>query len=251
MTHDCREKWVMAALVTGFVILGFALGSVLFGCAGVDGTAMRWAPTEAQKQAADLTVRDTQALKPHVPAIAEPIRSEAERAARATQAYVGLPETPLDAAVASEVSVPDPVKETTLSDAEQASARPKPTVVDTTNTGFGILEALLGTIGGVGGMGLVVRSVRKKLAESQALSQQLNREVRVGGVEIDAQKLAVNELVSQVQEIKDWAANGVNPTIETAVAAIADILKEQSFETQKIVSKARLNAGRNSEGDAQ
>lgn len=125
----------------------------------------KWRPSEQQKQAADLTVRDLQALTPYVEAGAEPIRREAQQAAEITQTYLGLPKTRPQPVASTNVAV--------LMAAQSDADRPDPTagqvgnaIVDQatkiTTTGFGLAELLLtaaGSITGVWGFGKVKRRV--------------------------------------------------------------------------------------------
>jgi hypothetical protein len=70
-----------------FLVLAVLIVS-LYGCAD---NPLRFAPTEAQKQAIDLTVTDSLALAPHVDPAGQPILTEATDAAKITQTYLGLP----------------------------------------------------------------------------------------------------------------------------------------------------------------
>lgn len=246
-----------ATLVILLMLWAVALLIFCSGCMGQDGTGIRWAPTETQKQAADLVVHDVLALKPHVPAVAEPIRAEAEKAAKITRAYVGRPQEPLDPVKASKDPSPDPAKQTVLTDAQQAADRPPPTIGDVGYDLGDVILTSLGSMGGIGGLALGIRKMlrgrrrHQQLKEDFAISEE-HAEIRASGwedarLEAEAQADAVDELVGQIEKIKEWAANADTGNW-SGPNALADILKSQTFETQKIVSKARLNAGRN-EGD--
>ena len=60
-------------------------------------------------------------------------------------------------------------------------------------------------------------------------------------MEAGDQRSAVDELVAQIKDIRTAVAHY---PVEEHVTRIRNILGKQTFETQKIVSKARLNAGR-------
>lgn len=141
-----------------------AVVAVLLLVAGCTGTGMKWAPTEQQKQAADLTVRDVVALKGKVFLGVEPIRAEAQRAAEVTQTYMGLPaQRPLSIdeanpalldAAASDAAIPPPtpgqVGDAVVTQIERVA-----------QTGFGLAELVLTGLTGVAGAWGLVKAKNK------------------------------------------------------------------------------------------
>lgn len=138
-------------------------GLLLAGCGAQ--WPFKWKPTEAQRQAAGLTVDGTYALEEHVPEPAKPILRQTRKAAKITQRYVGLPSQPL--AVGSPAA--EPVLEQAASDAAKPPPTPTEVAAATVNeiqqaaaTGLGIAELLLGagvTILGTWGAGKAARRV--------------------------------------------------------------------------------------------
>ena len=130
-----------------------AIAVILAGCTAE--FPLKWKPTEPQKQAADLAVKDIQALAPHVAPAAEPIRAEAQQAAEITQTYLGLPKTrPVPVAQANPQL---------LAQAREAATRPTPTIGQAgdavisegqrlTQTGFSLAELALTAFGSIAGI---------------------------------------------------------------------------------------------------
>ena len=183
---------------------------------------LKWKPTEQQKQAADLTVKDLQALHPYVAPEAEPLRVEAHRSAEITQTYIGLPK-----------DRPQPISpqnQPMLQQAAQDANRPPPTVgqvgtavVDQaakiTETGFDLTEVILaavGTIAGTWGFGKVKSRVDGW---------------RDGAASAEAQ---VNETMRALQEVVQ-SIDHLDPETKAKVKAA----QQQSLETQQLVSEAK------------
>ncbi|HOD84588.1 MAG: hypothetical protein BWX88_05295 [Planctomycetes bacterium ADurb.Bin126] len=135
--------FVGAAIVVLMIVAG-----MLAGCTEMP---VRYAPTEEQKQAADLAVTNLQALAPHVDQPGQPVRQEALAAAQVTQSYVGLPEKRPVSLAAENAE--------TIGRAAQVATR-RPTVADTAyavigqaeqvaNVGFNLLDVLLAGAGGI------------------------------------------------------------------------------------------------------
>jgi hypothetical protein len=111
-----------------FSLMVFAvLALCLLSLPGCQDASVRFAPSEAQKQAADLTVSDAQALTPYVQPAGQPILAEATQAAKVTQVYVGLP-----------ASRPAPIAAGNAATLAQAStdAAGRPTIAQTINSGL-------------------------------------------------------------------------------------------------------------------
>ncbi len=148
---------------TNCSVVDYVVGGVLAGLLGLSllmtgCTAefpLKWKPTESQKQAADLTVRDLQALVPHVAPEAEIIRNEAQHAAEVTQTYLGLPKIRAVPVAPGNVQV--------IADAQVDANRPAPTIGQVgeaviaegqklTTTGFSLAEVLLTSVGSIAGI---------------------------------------------------------------------------------------------------
>ena len=128
------------------------LATMLCGCS--PDYPFKWKPTEAQKQAADITVKDVMALEPYVAPEAQPIRQEALMAAEVTQTYMGLPNvrpTPMAA-----------INPATLAGAAGDAAKPPPTfgevgnaVVDEigkkSDAVFGLADSILALVATIAG----------------------------------------------------------------------------------------------------
>jgi len=199
------------------MILGAVLAAALLaGCADMP---VRWQPTEAQKQAADLVVRDLAALKPAVPEAAEPIRAEAETAALTAQAYMGLP--------AQRPAPVQPANAEVLNQAAADAAKAQPTAGETAaavlaaaqqaaDTGFTLVQTLLaagGAVAGTWSAGKIARKIsglQDKAADAQTRANatfQALGEV-VGGID-----RLPDEVKGQVK-----AAQQQSPATETLVA---------------------------------
>lgn len=189
-------------------IVALVATAVLLLVAGCTGTGLKWSPSEQQKQAADLTVRDVSALKGKVFLGAEPIRAEAQRAAEVTQTYMGLP--------AQRPATIDEANPALLDAAASDAAKPPPTpaqvgdavitkIERVAQTGFGLAELVLtGLTGVAGAWGLV--KVKNKVGgwRDQARTSQLSaaetlaalREVAAG---IDQLPAGVKAQVKAIQ----------------------------------------------------
>lgn len=202
---------------------------VVVGCTG---DPIRWAPSEPQKQAADLAVTDVAALKPFVAPQAEPIRAEAEQAAKVTQTYLGLPqERPVSNA---------PVNIETLTTAG-ADAAKRPSAADVAqavsagvtagaDAGFGLADQLLaivGTVIGTVGLGKFAGKVsqwRQGVADARTT-------IDAKQAEIEALAVAVGELVKGVRNLP-----------ADVQAAVKDSMsKVQSPQTRQIVASAKAD----------
>ena len=164
------ERILWAAAVVAIVI-------VMSNAAGCTGDwPLRWKPTEQQKQASDLVVKDLHAIGPHVEPLGEPIRLEALAGAETTQQYMGLPEKrPMPVA---------PENPGILAQAQADASRPRPTVMDAAREGveevsrvteaaFPLVDQLLtiaATVAGVWGLGRgrqYVTNLKTKASEAE------------------------------------------------------------------------------------
>lgn len=211
-------------------MIGLVLAATLAMAAGGCGMSdpIRWQPSEAQQQAADLTVAGAAELKGHVDPTHEPVRAEVERSAKVTQAYIGLPGTRLEPAQPSNAAVIDQA-------GQDAAGRPTATdVLDVTearidrgldladrlvDVGYGVAAAL-----GVGGGAAVWLKRRKQAQETtdrlRDQSQTLGQAARetfsaIGAFLADpatdpAQKDALKDLLAEKQDaatkavVNDW-----------------------------------------------
>lgn len=200
------------------------VAALLLLAAGCTGTGMRWAPTELQKQAADLTVRDVAALKGKVFLGVEPIRVEAQRAAEVTQTYMGLPaQRPLSI---------DEANPALLDAAASDAARPPPTpgevgdavvtqIERVAQTGFGLAELVLTGLTGVAGAWGCVKAKNK-----------------IGGWRDQTRlaQLSAGETLAALREV----AAGIDqlpPTTRAEVLAIQG--KHQNPRTEELVAAVR------------
>lgn len=177
------------------VLVAF-LAALLGGCTQAFPFKMR--PTESQKRAADLTVKDLVALKPHVTPVGEPIRGEAETAAEITQTYFGLPK---ERAVSQAAGNP-----LVLAEAQAAATRPDPTLPEVigrtieeveqgAQVGFGLLDAALtaaASIAATWGLGRYAGGIKKIKARAKEAE---------GQVLLTA--AALREIVTGVQSLDD------------------------------------------------
>lgn len=158
--------------IFAFMAVVFALGmSCPLGCSGMP---IRWQPTEAIKQAADLSVADYRAVEPHVPADARFLVIEGRTAAEVVQAYTGLPKQRAQSLADTNSGM--------LSQAQSDANRPPPTpaqvgsaVIDrveaVADTGFSLAQVILTALTGIAGAGglfkLRERFVRYKTQAGQ------------------------------------------------------------------------------------
>lgn len=202
------------------LIIASMLVGILSGCS--NDFPFKWRPTEQQKQAADLAVKDIAALAPHVAQVAEPIRREAQASAETTQTYIGLPK--------QRPQPVSPANDQIIRQAATDAARPAPTTGQVggaivaqaeqiTTTGFDLAELLLtaaGSVAGVWGLGKVKRRVDGfKTRANEA-------EGRVGET-----LQAIREIVRGVDQL--------DPETKTKVKAA----QLQSLQTERIVADAK------------
>ena len=207
--------WTMAAWVgmVGAMVLILALT----GCSA--DAPLRWPPTEAQKQAADLTVQDIAALRGAVPASHENIRQEAAEAARTAQTYIGLPDQPLAPVQPENVDV--------VAAAQADANQEGPSIVDAVDYGLDQADTILAIIGsiagtvGIGGIGMKIRSVRKTLRRQRGTVAQ--------------QADVLQQLVEGVQRVKN------SQTAEGRNLVNNEMAGAQTPSTQRFV--ARIKAG--------
>ena len=167
------RKLNVILLVIGCVLLS---AGYIVGCGGGD-WPIRWRPTEAQKQAGDLTVQDITDLKDFTEPAGEPLRKEALRSAEATRNYLSAPKVrPVPVA---------PDNDALLEKVEQNAAKPLPTPTqvaavvtnkaqDAVDTGAGLLSQILtilgtaaGTLGLTGAASRIIAG-KTKIAELKA-----------------------------------------------------------------------------------
>ena len=202
------------------IVLAAALLAV--GCSG--GMPVRWQPSEQQKQAADLAVKDLAALTPHVAAPGQPLRQEAARAAEITQTYVGLPSERLRPGATLNQQV--------LDQADDDAARAPPTAGQVAESvlaraeqiaqaGFGWAKMLLTSAGSIAATWGAV-----KVAQ------------RIGGVRerADAAETALGE---SLQALREVAAGIDELPAETKGQVKAAQANHQSRETELLVAEAR------------
>ena len=147
-----------------FLVVAIAVAFVASGCT----SPFRWQATEGQKQAADLTVRDLEALALAVPTLAAPILREAKQCAKITQEYVGLPKTRLETVAEANPYI--------LEQAEADAVVPPPDFGDIADATYNRLDLILAigatVVAGVGGVGGVklktsIAALRTKLATAK------------------------------------------------------------------------------------
>lgn len=205
------------------VLMLVAVGAVCFaGCSG--SWPFKWKPTEEQKQAGDLTVKDIQALEPHVDNAGEPIRREALVGAEVTQTYLGLPKKRLQPVSPAN----EPILQQAATDAN--ANQPAPTTgqvgqamideaAQATTAGFTLAQLILGaasSVAGVWGYGRVKRRVD-------------GWKDRAGTAEIKA-----NETIEAIREI----VRGVD-LLDPETKAKVKILQQQSSQTKRLVADAK------------
>lgn len=196
---------------------------LVIGVAGCSGSfPLKWKPTEQQKQAADLAVKDIQSLAAHVTPEAQAIRAEAQQAAEVTQTYLGLPKNRPQPA--------SPANQAVLQQAAADATRPPPTagqvgqaVVDEASqiaaSGFDMAELILTLIGGVAGTwGL--GKIKRRTDEWRNTAA--TAEHRVG------------ETLQALQEVVQ-GIDRLDPATRTVVKAA----QQQTGKTQQLVAAAK------------
>jgi hypothetical protein len=196
------KKWLALLAVCCLLAAGYMVG-----CTG--SFPIKWKPTEEQKQAADLTVKDLHALEPHTELGAQPIRLEALASAETTQQYIGLPK-----------ERPKPLAPTNVELLEKARAdasRAPPTVgqvatavateaQDVTDAGFTLADSLLtivGTIAGTIGCGAAGKKILGYRTKASDLQGQLNAALAGFGETVSAIEEAKRTLDPEaVQKLK-------------------------------------------------
>lgn len=208
------KRWIVMLMLVAVLAVCFA------GCSGE--WPFKWKPTEDQRQAADLTVADLDALPPFTDDAGKPILDEARVAARTTQAYMGLPK-----------NRPRPVNPTNqpmLTQAATDANRPGPTpgevgtaivneAAQVTTSGFALADLLLtagGTVAGLWGL-------------NKAKGRFDGWKNRATGAEgqIGLTLQALREVVQGIDQL--------TPEIKATVKAA----QRQSRETERLVADAR------------
>ena len=179
-----------------YVWMLLLLTVALSGCQGLTAlTPFRYQPTEAQRSAADLVVQDVTALKGHVTPAAEPVRAEAEVAAKVTQTYMGLPKVRPNPVAPENTAIID--------EAEVAATQPQPTIVDTVltsvDTAFDLADALMVLVAGAAGTAGFLK-VRSKVLDGRAKLADVS-------VQKDALAKALRDLVTGVEDLKHKQEN--------------------------------------------
>jgi hypothetical protein len=217
------------------IVITLVLLTVAFAGGCYADSAVRWAPSEAQRRAAEIAAKGVASLKGAVTPEAEPTRAEAQAAAEATQRYIGLADEPV---APTPVGMPtSPVNLATLAQAATDAAKPPPTAADaassfandidrTANAGLGLVESilaigatLLGTYGAVKAKGQV-DAWRSTIASQSE--------------KITATTTAIKEIVASVEQAKTAIGDPV------VLQAMGDAMgREQSGETEVMVAAAR------------
>lgn len=181
-----KRKLIYAAFLT----------ALLGGC--TQAFPFKMAPTESQKRAADLAVKDLAILQGHVQPAVEPIREEGQAAAEIAQTYFGLPK---ERAISQAANNPF-----MLADAQAAATKPDPTLQEVViggiaeaeagaAVGFNLLDAALTaavSIAGAWGLGRHVSGIKKLKAGAEEAKAQVTltadalREVVTGVQALDA-----------------------------------------------------------------
>jgi hypothetical protein len=168
---------------------------------------IRWQPSQAQKQAADLAVQAADEMATVAPESHKAIAKTGQQATRTNQTYIGLPKT--------RVELDDPEVESTIASAS-ADASARPDYIEgahhAIDTGLGWTEAILGLVGSIAGtwgltkVGGKVRDYRQRAQTTGAALRQTVDAIDEAMDELDPQ---ANALLRQVLSKQQDAASKV------------------------------------------
>ena len=217
-------------LPLALILLPAIMLATMFAAVGCNDSPIKWKPTEAQKMAADLTVRDLRSLTPYVEHAADGLLVEATKAAEVTQTYLGLPAKRTQSGVAANVAM--------IAAAEADANRPDPTpaqvgdsILDQVErgitTGSDIADRLLTVAAGVAGAWGFGR-VKKKIDTTRLALTDAE-----GRAEITL--TALRQVVRGVDDYKAAAAPAEKDALKKQFAI------SQDAETRKIVAVVKTD----------
>jgi len=210
-------------ILTGLLALAISAGAA--GCRGI--SSLRFAPGEDIKDAAAIVVADLHAQGGHVDEVGESLRQEALTGAKATQVYVGLPDSPPQPMAAENAAA--------IARAEAEGAK-RPGGVDVAEAALDETEFwyeqlspwLLGLIPGVAGVGVALKRGRQLITARRTYEDQ---------------RRAGEQIIHQNQAVMDGPVGQIPVAVAGQQVTVADMMKltykGQDATTRQVVAAAK------------